>query len=288
VRPTIILILVCMIGGGGCATSPREPVTLDPKPILIHLPGTAGNNAFERTFLSSLRTGGFDAQYTTFEWTRGQFMITTLKAYDANRSAGRKLADEIVAIRRAEPDRPVFLSCDSGGAGPLVWGLEALPDDVHVEAALLIAPALSPDYDLSRALAHVNKKMLAFTSPGDRFVLGWGTRTYGTIDGKRTNAAGYVGFTTPTCPALPDQYAKLEQVKYQRAWFGKFGHAGDHTGAMGSRFASGYLAPMLTRLALDANAAAVVAASADEASSGSAAVSATGEGVGVVEPTVEK
>ena len=32
----------------------------------------------------------------------------------------------------------------SGGAGPAVWALEALPPDVRVDSVLLAAPALSP------------------------------------------------------------------------------------------------------------------------------------------------
>jgi hypothetical protein len=246
-----LLLLGLGLPGGGCATAiERQAVVLEHKPLLIHLPGIAGNNFMERAYLSAITQGGFGAETRLYDWTRKRTWIDNLRAYDTNRATASQLAAEIVAFRKACPDRPVFLSSDSGGAGPLVWTLEALPSGVEVEGVVLLCPALSPDYDLSAALSHVRDRMVAFHSRGDGFVLSWGTRTYGTIDGKRVAAAGYGGFVLPREARDPAQYRKLKMVAYDNAWFDRYGNAGDHTGAMGVRFASGYIAPLLIEMAL--------------------------------------
>ena len=236
---------------GGCAIS-RPAQGLDPKPLLIHLPGIAGDNAMERWYLSSLRTGGFDGELELYDWTGRLFWFRALRDYHHNRDAGRELAEKITTFVRANRDRPVFLTSDSGGAGPTVWALEALPADVQVEAVVLICPALSPDYDLSPALLRVRQRMLAFQSRRDNFVLGWGTRNWGTIDRKYVAAAGNVGFAMPGNVRDAEQYRKFRTIGYDPAWWLRYNNPGDHTGPMSSRFASGYIAPLLTELALNA------------------------------------
>jgi hypothetical protein len=248
----VTLSLVCLLAAfaGGCAVErPIDP--LDPKPRLIHLPGIAGDNPFERSYLSALQTGGLDVDTELYDWTQRTFWITNLQAYTANRASARGLASYLERLYRDDPGRPILLSCDSGGAGPLIWALEALPEDVQVEGVLLLAPALSADYDLTSALRRVRKSAYVFWSPGDGFVLDLGTRVFGTIDGKRVGAAGHRGFATPADADL-EQYAKLVQVKYEPAWWGAYGHPGDHVGAMTVRFASGYLAPLLRDLVVAA------------------------------------
>ncbi|HEV7301491.1 MAG TPA: hypothetical protein VGN72_19160 [Tepidisphaeraceae bacterium] len=249
VRSIIIPLLVMMIGG--CAIR-RDTVPLDPKPMLVHLPGIAGDMPLERSYMSALQVGGFDADVHLYDWTGRNWWFKALRAYEDNRQAARELAEELTTFARANPNRPIFLSSDSGGAGPAVWALEALPADVMVEAVVLICPALSPDYDLSRALMRVRGQMLAFHSPRDGFVLGWGTSTWGTIDRKHVAAAGYGGFMLPRDARDAAQYRKLKSVAYDPAWWGRYNHPGDHTGAMGVRFASGYIAPLLTQMALEA------------------------------------
>jgi hypothetical protein len=124
-----------------------------------------------------------------------------------------------------------------------VWALEALPADVHVQTVILIAPALSPKYDLTRALAHVNGKMYAFTSTLDSLVLGTGTQLFGTIDGVQTPAAGFGGFVRPTS-ANPAAYQKLVPCPYQAAWQ-KYHDFGDHLGGMSRPFSREILSPLL-------------------------------------------
>ena len=97
---------------------------------------------------------------------------------------GAALAAEVAEFQARRPGAPVFLVGKSGGTGMVVRALERLPEDT-VEAAVLLAPALSPGYDLTRALRAVRREMVVFWSPMDVFVLGLGTRIFGTIDRRK-------------------------------------------------------------------------------------------------------
>ena len=107
-----------------------------------------------------------------------------------NRDAkARSIAEMVKDFKTAQPDGPVFLVAKSAGSGVVVKALEHLDQDA-VERVVLLAPALSPRYDLSRALAAVRHEMVVFWSPLDVFILGLGTLAFGTIDRVRTAGAG--------------------------------------------------------------------------------------------------
>ena len=162
-------------------------------------------------------------------WHRDLTNVANLQAQ------ARSMADEVVAWRRG-PGSPVFLVGKSGGTGVVVRALEALPKDA-VEAAVLLAPAISPGYDLSRALEAVRREMVVFWSPLDVFVLGVGTRVFGTIDRVRTVSAGLVGFQ--------GDRAKLRQVKW-RPSMASSGYFGGHVGPDSPAFLRRYVVPLLT------------------------------------------
>jgi hypothetical protein len=165
----------------------------------------------------------------------------------ANRDLrAREVADEARTFRRGHPEAAVFLVGKSGGTGVVVKALEHLTDDA-VEAAVLLSPALSPSYDLSRALRAVRRELVVFWSPYDVIVLGAGTRIFGTIDRIRTVSAGLVGFRPPS----PDgdagrraQYRKLRQVRW-RPRMAATGYLGGHVGPDNPAFLRKYVVPLL-------------------------------------------
>lgn len=152
------------------------------------------------------------------------------------------LAAEVGSFRAQHPDAPVFLLGKSGGSGIVVRALEALPPG-SVERAVLLAPALSPGYDLSAALRAVRRDLVAFYSPLDLIVLGLGTRLFGTIDRVRSVSAGLTGFLPP--PAADEiQYRKLRQVRWRPA-MGTSGYLGGHIGPDSPAFLRRYVVPLL-------------------------------------------
>jgi pimeloyl-ACP methyl ester carboxylesterase len=165
--------------------------------------------------------------------------LTNVSNHEARASA---LAAEIGSFRANRPGAPVFLVGKSGGSGIVVRTLEALPEGA-VERVVLIAPALSPGYDLSRALSAVRREIVVFWSPLDLIVLGLGTRLFGTVDRVGSVAAGLTGFRVPT-GADPAEYAKLRQVRWQPA-MGTTGYLGGHVGPDNPRFLRRYVLPLL-------------------------------------------
>lgn len=157
-----------------------------------------------------------------------------------------RVAGRVREFRAGHPGEPVYVVGKSGGAGIVVKTLERL-EPSSVERAVLLAPALSPRYNLSRALRAVHREMVVYTSPLDLVILGAGTRLFGTIDRVRTFGAGLVGFDVPG-PGEDDErsraYAKLRQVRWRPPMVG-LGHLGGHFGTDHPRFLRRHVIPLL-------------------------------------------
>ena len=166
----------------------------------------------------------------------------------ANHEAqSRWLADEVRGWIDRGPSGPVYLVGKSGGTWIVVKAMEELPEG-SVEAVVLLAPAISPDYDLSRALRAVRREMVCFWSPLDLVVLGLGTWLFKTADRVRSFSAGLVGFRPPG--GLDDAgrtlYAtRLRQVRWRVAMAGS-GYLGGHVGPDSPAFLRKYVVPLLT------------------------------------------
>jgi hypothetical protein len=239
--------LAVLLGMAGCGVSPAPPAPMRPsgsgRTQLIHLPGMAGDSFADRWWINELRLGGAADRVELYDWTCNDTQIGALQAYARNHREAWKIARRIIECRASDPETHILLTATSAGTGPLVWSLENLPEAVTVDYVVLIAPAVSPDFDLSRALHHVRGKMYVFHSEGDWFILGWGTSTFGTVDCKKCQAAGRSGFVMPQS-ADAAEYRKLVQIPYNSAWI-KYFNFGDHTGAMSPSFARNFLSPLL-------------------------------------------
>jgi pimeloyl-ACP methyl ester carboxylesterase len=246
---TLILLLGAVSVAAGQPTTRPDPmdalmaaVSVE-GPLILHLPGIGGPRLCDHRMLQGLRDGGVKGTFLICDWTENDPGIAALQGYERNRKEAQKIADLIAAHAAVDPDSPIYLTAHSGGCGLAVWALEKLPANVNVRRVLLIAPALSPGYDLSKALHHVDEKMYAFSSTLDTVVLDTGTRLFGTIDGVQTAAAGFGGFVQPA-GADPSMYQKLVQRRYESDWI-KYNDYGNHIGAMSRPFARAILAPLI-------------------------------------------
>jgi hypothetical protein len=212
-------------------------------PLLLHLPGIAGPRFCDNRMLAGLRGGGVKANFVIYDWTEDDSGIHALQAYQRNRAEAQAVADLIAAHVSTDPRSPIYLTAHSGGTAIAIWALEGLPPQIKIQTLLLMAPAISPQYDLSKALRHVEGNTYVFTSTLDTVVLDTGTSLFGTMDGVRTPAAGLTGFVQPP-GADPEMYRKMIQHPYDRDWI-KYGDYGDHIGAMSRRFSQAILAPLI-------------------------------------------
>jgi hypothetical protein len=211
---------------------------------LLHVPGIAGVTQLDQTLTDGIRDGGFKGEIEVYDWTGEQRGIAALVNRERNEREAQKIAKRILEHRRKRPNVPILLSGHSGGTGIVVFALEKLPKDVMVDGVLLLSPALSPTYDLSKALSHVHGRLYCFSSTLDMFVLGMGTKLFGTMDRQKGESAGRVGFLKPDNAADPAQYDKLVSCPYDKAWM-RFGNIGDHMTVMSQAFAEHILAPLV-------------------------------------------
>jgi pimeloyl-ACP methyl ester carboxylesterase len=218
-----------------CAPPPRVAVAAEPGRLLI-LPGV-GNTRFH--------LAGFveraQAQLPSFAidvrpWGVPFLTIHNLRAHERNVATAARMAEEITAWRRAHADEPLYVVGYSGGGGMATLIAAALPDDVQIDRLILVAPAISPDYPLEReVLPHVRELVVNYSSERDLQV-GWGTRTFGTIDRKHTMSAGAVGFDFAHPQVLEYRWSTADEP---------LGHRGNHIAYLGERWQMAKLLPAL-------------------------------------------
>jgi len=207
--------------------------------------------------------GGFDVCGTGLRYVLGRVgMPYAIHVFPWGHGLGRWLADLtdvphrdrqaellaqiVVRFKERNPTEPVYLIAKSGGSAVAVGALEKLGENA-VERVVLLAPALSPTYDLTAALRAVAQEMVVFWSPWDVFILGVGTRVLGTADRVRTVGAGLVGFRIPAQGSDPErasQYAKLNQVRWT-VRMAASGYLGGHFGPDSPVFLKKYVVPLL-------------------------------------------
>jgi len=125
----------------------------------------------------------------------------------------------------------------------ILGALRRSDPNMHVNIVILLAPSVSPDYNLEPALGRADA-IHVFHSTLDTLWLGWRASNFGTYDNVKTKAAGNTGFTQlDRLP--PSLQSKLIQYPYDPAWRA-LGNHGGHMEAMAFQFAKTVLAPLLT------------------------------------------
>ncbi|MBX6315795.1 MAG: alpha/beta hydrolase [Isosphaeraceae bacterium] len=222
---------------------PQRTMDHDSTGLVLVADGVGGFDLCGTGLCHEVARAGLPLVVRVISWGHGLWRwhadLTNVANHQARAAA---VAAEVEAFRARRPVAPVFLVGKSGGSGIIVWALEALPAEA-VEAAVLIAPALSPRYDLSRALRAIRRELVVYWSPLDLIVLGLGTRLFGTIDRARSVSAGLVGFRRPE-GTDPDQYAKLRQIRWQPR-MASTGYLGGHVGPDSPAFLRKYIIPLL-------------------------------------------
>jgi pimeloyl-ACP methyl ester carboxylesterase len=214
------------------------------------LTGIEGAHVGHAGLVSGLKSGGVPSEMEIVDWTTGMppLMLVHLRYDGRNRRQAEQIAEKIVQYQDEYPGRPVNLIGHSGGGGMTLLTLEALPADRQVDSAILLAAAISPDYDLRPVLPKVERGIWNYSSLlGDGPLLIAGTTAFGTIDGKHTPAAGAVGFRLPQNASTFDRHMysdKLFERPY-RLRMALNGNLSDHYGPMNFLFARNELAPIL-------------------------------------------
>jgi pimeloyl-ACP methyl ester carboxylesterase len=218
-----------------CAPTPSALPSQVEGRVLI-LPGV-GNTRFHLAGFvatAAAQLPRFDVEVRT--WGKPFLTIHNLRAHERNVATAARIAAEIADWRRTHPDAPFYLVGYSGGGGMATLVTSALPADVSIDRLVLVAPAISPDYPVAtEVLPHVREFVVNYASERDLQV-GWGTRTFGTIDRKNTSSAGAIGFATEDERLLQYLWSAADEP---------FGHAGNHLAYLNGRWQAAKLLPAL-------------------------------------------
>jgi pimeloyl-ACP methyl ester carboxylesterase len=245
-----VAALVLGILASGCGSS-RSFVTQErlEAGLVVSLDGVGGYNWGPKWLRAGLDEAGVAAAIVIYDWSKGPkgMFVADLVDEARNHAAAKDLAQMVETYLATMPNRPVTLIGHSGGTAVVVWALESLPEGCMVERAILMAPALAPDYDLSKALRHVRGRLYVMYSYADVPLMAAGTAVFGTMDRQHSVSAGLVGFKMPVsvAPAERAQYLKVRQIPWTISLI-KTGHLGGHMGWTSTRFARDFLAPILT------------------------------------------
>ncbi len=215
--------------------------------IVFVLDGVGGFQFVPLFVRRALREANCSIGTVAYDWQFGLTgeIWTDLMWLRRNRLMGAKLARKLLACRRRYPAARIHLYACSGGAGIALFACEHLRGRPVVETMILACPAVSPAYNLAPALRAV-QRCYALVSHRDRWILGTGTRIFGTVDRKFGSAAGRVGFLLPPDLSAEDRalYQRLGEIRWSSDLRAE-GHHGGHTGWPMPRFLQRHLVPML-------------------------------------------
>jgi len=245
----LLIVLAMSILTSGCASSR----TVNPQRLehgyTVLLPGVTGRFPWDDRLAQGLADGGVPTAIEIYDWTNGPLLMPlNMRNPWLRERESRRIADKIVAYRKQYPDRPVHLVGLSGGGGMVLKALEALPPDVRVTSAVLLAPAVSASYDLRVAQSRTEEGIHNFYSPLDLLVGGAFTCAVGTIDRSHVSSAAVAQFKPPDS-LDGDQRLQYRSLLCQHSYeFGMLaqGHLGGHFGWTSPSFVRAELAPILT------------------------------------------
>lgn len=236
--PTILAALLAL-ASGGCATPVVAP--LQPNTVIV-VPGIGGDGGVYAQVVHALREAGSQDRLCVFNWGCSWALFPiTLWSTGLHHDTERRLAVQITQWQKDHPGCRIVLIGHSAGAGVILGMLARLDDSTTVGPIILLAPALSPDFDLRPALAHANC-IHVFYSSHDWFWQGIGSTLFGGYDGVHRDAAGRKGFIL--AQLSDDQKRKVIQHPWQPQWTA-LGDDGGHFDWMSEPFVAVVLAPII-------------------------------------------
>lgn len=228
IRGRALAGVVLLIMTSGCyQADPLRRQRLERGCVLI-LTGVECYAAQHAGLARGLRERGEDRAIQIEEWGYKPFgTLPNLLSYQLNRQRAAGLAARLVKYRASYPEGEVTIIGFSGGGAMALFTAEALPADFQLDRIILLGAAVSPTYPLEGALARCKRGIVNFYSPYDWFMDGWATKTFGTMDRVKTDAAGRIGFRGADGEMLKRD--GLTQIKWRPAWR-RLGHLGFHAG----------------------------------------------------------
>jgi pimeloyl-ACP methyl ester carboxylesterase len=221
--------------------------------LTIVLTGVQGRSLLEQQIALGIADAGVPGRIEIVDWTTGNPLrfLQHLRGHTLAAEAAVQLAERIAAYRAKRPGCPVHVVGYSGGGYVALLLLEALPADIAITTASILAPSVSPQFEVVPLTAKTACGLTHFCSPFDLAVLGLLTIVVGTTDGRHTPSAGLVGFQNaggfiPTEVTLDEPPRRYRQLPFRLKWISQF-HLGGHLGYANRIWACETLGRVLVR-----------------------------------------
>ena len=224
--PLASLIITIAVLSAGCEERDKERFG---KTFYLDGAGNWGYGAADVP--AGLMDAGYRGDVELFIWTMSfNPLVDQLNILGAKARASA-LTEKIKSYARAFPNNPINVIALSAGTGVATWAIEGLPSDVRIENLVLLGSSLSHDYDMSRALSHMDGRIYVYYSNLDTVLET--VRVVGTIDGKRgVDSIGYVGLRPPR-----GAQDRVVNIGWNRSWM-RLGWTGAHTDTTNRLFVS--------------------------------------------------
>lgn len=206
----MMLGLLC----GACASKVIAPQSPD---TVIIVPGLGGDGPDYGSVCQALADAGDPACMQVFNWgCTWPGLFVTIYDGSLHEETEAKLDNLIADWRQAHPKSRIVLIGHSAGCGVVLNAVARLDPKVGlVGPIVLLAPSVSPDYDLKPSLQRANV-IHAFYSPDDSFWLGIAPVIFGDYDASHRYGAGKSGFDLSK---LDDaEQKKLIEHPYKKEW----------------------------------------------------------------------
>lgn len=235
--------LLALFAFSGCAAPPRATPQQQTNGLVLMVPGIRGDRALLYWAARGLLDAGLERELRIYDWYRFP-ALANLVDLERNRRHAQRIADELIAYHAENPTGVIDVVGYSGGGGLALMAVENLPPHVPVRHLVLVQAAVSPTYDLTRALARLRGNIVNLYSPGDWFVLGLGTCLFGTLDRQFLVSAGKRGFDLERAVPNECDRPRLVQVPWTSEMMGAF-HFGGHVEIILYDWNKAFVAPYL-------------------------------------------
>ncbi len=191
----------------GCAGVPARVESYAPpvpaRGIVIVVDGAGGYPTASRSITAAVEQARLPLCVRTFEWSFGRLRpLADVRDSEHSRCRGDELAGEVNRYRASYPGVGVSLIGFSAGSVVVLAAAERLPANA-LERIVLLAPAVSTEYNLRRALLSARGGMDVFTSQPRSLVARPGNRRRGD-SGRHTRPGRRTG-RVPAAGAVPER-----------------------------------------------------------------------------------
>ncbi|MBI3822400.1 MAG: alpha/beta fold hydrolase [Planctomycetes bacterium] len=215
--------------------------------LVIIVEGIGGLDMIGKSADHAFKRAGLPHEVHHFHWGHGAGKyLKDLQDTQHMLKKAEELAAFIRDYRAKHPNRPIYVVGKSAGTGIVLFAMQVLPPG-SVERVILLSAGVAPTHDLRPALRASRLEVVSFYSRNDRYILGFGTSTFGTADRYYGKAAGLTGFVVPSALNEQDRqlYTRLIQVPYSSRMLREGVSNGSHTSTSLPMFVSAEVVPWL-------------------------------------------